>query len=361
MSGAFGWHRNDQSHQSPTKVIDSGFKDAARVYQNPPAKAARIGPDSAPAPTPQTPPPAVSSSNQTRQSFQQVASSVHGPIPTATHRLTSTARNVLIVVTDVTGSMGDNPEEIFRRLPLMFEEACMLLGSRDLEVLFIAHGDARTDQHAVQVTRFGAGSELDLMLTSFSLSCGGGGQGSETPEIVAYYLLRQVDTSSAQNVYVWFVTDEAGCETLQPHLIRRWLELNLEPEYTQATTVFAALRRKMHIFVVLFDTGVYRHEPDKHNKIRPYWERVLGGVECVVPLDDARRIVDVMLGTIAVMTDQLALFTGALKSRQLPTNHGAHNVATVLQSIALVGRGTPSSPHVLKAKTRPLLPGQDND
>lgn len=351
MSGAFGWHRNDQSHQSPTKVIDSGFKDAARVYQNPPAKAARIGPDSAPAPIPQTP--------LTRQSFQQVASAVHSPIPTATHKLTSTARNVLIVVNDVTGSMGDNPAEIFRRLPLMFEEACKLLGSRDLEILFVAHGDARTDQHAVQVTRFGAGSELDQMLTSFSLTCGGGGQGSETPELVAYYLLRQVDTSSAQNVYVWFVTDEAGCETLQSHLVRQWLELDLEPEYTQAATVFSALKRKMHTFVILFDTGAYRHEPDKQYKIRPYWEQVLGSVEYIVPLNDARRIVDVMLGTIAVMTGQLALFTGALKSRQLPTVHGTHNVVTVLQSIALVGRGTPSAPHVLVAKTKSLVPGND--
>lgn len=348
MSGAFGWHRNDRSSKQPPKVDVGGFTDAARVYQTPPA-VARIGPDSSPSPVSQNAPP--------RQSFQQVASAVMSPIPTATHALKSTARNVLVVVTDVTGSMGDNPAEIFRRLPLMFEEACTLLGSRDLEILFIAHGDARTDQHAVQVTRFGAGPELDPMLASFSLDCGGGGQGSETPELVAYYLLRQVDTSSAQNVYVWFVTDEAGCETLQPHLVGQWLELDLEPEYTQAATVFAALRRKMQVFVVLFDTGAYINQPDKHNKIRPYWERMLCGVESVVPLSDARRIVDVMLGTIAVMTGQLALFTGALKSRQLPTAHGSQNVATVMQSIALVGQGTPSQPHVLKTKTRPLLPG----
>jgi len=115
----------------------------------------------------------------------------------------------------------------------------------------------------------------------------------------------------------------------------------------------------MHTFVILFDTGAYRHEPDKQRKIRPYWEQVLGSVEYIMPLNDARRIVDVMLGTIAVMTGQLALFTGALKSRQLPTVHGGQNVDTVMQSIALVGRGTPSAPHVMKARTRPLLPGSD--
>ena len=355
MSGAFGWHHNDQSHQSPTQVINSGFKDAARAYHSPlpvPTgasghKATHIGPDTTPVPPP-------------RQSFYQAASTTKLPIPTGTHSLKSTAANVLIVVTDVTGSMGENPAEIFRRLPLMYEEACTLLGNHDLEILFVAHGDARTDTHAVQVARFGRGSELDALLTSFSLTCGGGGQGSETPELVAYYLLRQVDTSSAQNVYVWFVTDEAGCETLQPHLVREWLDLDLEPEYAQTATVFAVLRRKMHTFVILFDTGYYLSEPDKHRKIRPYWERVLGSAESVVPLRDARRLVDVMLGTIAVMTGQLALFTGNLKSRQMPTRHGSQNVANVLQSIALVGRGTLSAPHVLKAKTRPLLPGSKN-
>lgn len=343
MSGAFGWHKNSHDHNPSTHVDHGGFTDAARAYQVPPSRAARIGPDSATSPPP-------------RQSFQQAASAVRGSIPTAKHALTSTARNVLIVVTDVTGSMGENPAEIFRRLPLMFEQAALLLGSRDLEILFIAHGDARTDQHAVQVTRFGAGPELDPMLASFSLDCGGGGQGSETPELVAYYLLRQVDTSRAQNVYVWFVTDEAGCERLNPTLVKRWLDLDLESEHQEARTVFTLLRRKMHTFVILLDTGSYRDEPNKHSKIRPYWEQMLGGVESVVPLDDARRIVDVMLGTIAVMTGQLALFTGALKSRQLPTRHGTQNVTAVLQSIALVGRGTPSSPHVLPARTRPLLP-----
>ena len=104
MSGAFGWHRNTQTNNQPTHVDQGGFTDAARAYQTPP-KAVRIGPS-----TP-TPPPS-------RQSFHQAATSaIKLPIPTALHALKSTAQNVLIVVNDVTGSMGNNLEEIFRRLP----------------------------------------------------------------------------------------------------------------------------------------------------------------------------------------------------------------------------------------------------
>lgn len=340
MSGAFGWHQNHHTH-TPTRVDRSAFTDAVRAYNGAPA-----------APVPQVP-----TSPPPRQSFQAAKQqTVAQPVPTARHALKASAQNVLIVVTDVTGSMGENPSQIFQRLPLMYEEAATMLGSRDLEMLFVAHGDARTDRHAIQVARFGRGPELDQMLTTFSLSCGGGGQGSETPELVAYYLLKQVDVSCAQNIYVWFITDEAGCERMSATQVDQWLGLTLDPEFSDAQAVFGALRRKMQTFVILMETGAYAYNPTLRDAIRPYWERMIGP-EGIVPLTDTRRIVDTMLGTIAVMTGQLARFTDALKSRQLPTKYGTQNVQTVLKSIALVGRGTPSAPHILKARTRPLLPG----
>ncbi len=333
MSGAFGWARNDDNQSAPTRhTAMGGFSDAKNIYQRPA--------------TPQ--PSRVSFAQATHQTGIQ-------SIPTATHTLKSSARNVLIVITDVTGSMGDNPKEIFRRLPLMYEEACTYLGSDDTEILFIVFGDARTDEHAVQIARFGRGAELDGILTSFSLNCGGGGQGSETPELVAYYLLKQVDTRTAQHAYVWFITDEAGCAHVDPRLTKRWLDLELDAEYSQAQAVFRALERRMHVLTLLFETNAYKGRPE-HAQIRPYWEHMLSRDESIVPISDARRIVDVMLGTIAAKTGQLDLFTSHLKSRQLPTRHGAANVQSVLASIALIGedKGSLTTPH--GPGTHSLLP-----
>jgi hypothetical protein len=351
MSGGFGWNRNDRSHQSPTRVDNDrgGFTDAFKGYKGAP-RVSHVGkspqPASAPAQSAQTPPP--------RQSFRQ--STVKQSIPNARHALSTTAANVLIVVMDVTASNAQNVPEIFKRLPLMYEEACTYLGSRDLEMLFIAHGDARTDRHATQVAHLGRGPELDEILTSFYRNCGGGGQGSETSELVAYYLLKQLDTSSAQNVYAWFLTDEAGCREIDARLVRDELDLELDREFKDARSVFMALQRKMHVFTILLESDSYSRYPTLKAKIRPYWEWALGGRESVIPLDDTRRIVDVMLGTVAKMTGQIDAFTQALQGRQMPTHHGAQNVATVMKSIVLVGRGTPSAPHVLPAATRPLLP-----
>ena len=347
MSGAFGWARNDSDYGGGTRHVNSGFDSARARYQRP---TSNPSPRSTRTHTPPPPPP--------RTDFSQFTRSVQKQIPTALHSLKSTAANVLIGIADVTGSMGDNPEEIFKRLPLMHSEATKLLGTSDVEILFIAYGDARTDCHAVQVARFGRGPELDEMLAHFYLDCGGGNQGSETPELIAYYLLKQVDTSSARNVYAWFITDEAGCPKVNASQVTRELGLTLDREYEDASTVFDALKTRMNVFCILFDTGCYRNRPSVHARIKPYWVDRLD-TENVIPLNDPRRIVDVMLGSVAVITGQLDLFTANLMSRQMPTRHGTQNVQTVLGSISLLGNKSTCTAKVISgAGTKSLLAGK---
>ncbi|MDP3771728.1 MAG: hypothetical protein Q8R16_05495 [bacterium] len=341
MSGAFGWIRNDDGGDGgrSTRAAASGFRDAVTGYQ--PQPSARSVPRKRATPPPDPP----------RNLGTFAAAARRGSTPTARHELRSTAANVLIVIQDVTGSMGDKPGEIFRRLPRLWHDAAKYLGTDDLEILFIAHGDARTDTHAVQVARFGRGPELDEHLASFTIDGGGGGQGTESHELVAYYLLTRVDTSTARNVYAFFITDEAACDTIAKNLVTQELGVTRQPEHANTRTVFDALRTRMHVYAVLFPPESYDPVP-----IREWWEKTLGR-EGILPLDDPRRIVDVLLGTLAAATGQTDAFADDLRSRQMPTQHGQQNVATVMQSIALVGRGTPSSPHVLPkgGGTRPLL------
>ncbi|KKR57470.1 MAG: hypothetical protein UU08_C0014G0021 [Candidatus Uhrbacteria bacterium GW2011_GWE2_40_58] len=344
MSGGFGWIKNDgysRSTQDSTRYSDM-YDDALRGYGH----VQQVNPP----PSQQTPPP-ISAPRDLRQ----VASCMALSIPTALHALKSTASNVIIVVTDTTGSMGTKPPEIFKRLPRLYYDAAKYLGSDDLEILFMTHRDARTDDHAIQVTRFGRGQELDTLLASFYIDDrSGGGQGTESQELVTYYLLKQVDTSSARNVYCFFITDEAGCERVEEYLAQRELGLSVDPEFANTQAIFQMLKRRMNVYCVLFETTSY--SGDLKNRIKPWWKRMLSP-EGVLPLDDERRIVDVILGTLAVMTNQLAIFTKDLRSRQLPTQHGIVNVQSVMKSISMVGKGTDSDPFVPKPKTVPLLAG----
>ncbi|MBL7058191.1 hypothetical protein ISS03_02530 [Patescibacteria group bacterium] len=166
-------------------------------------------------------------------------------IPNAKHKLKSSAANVVIIIQDVTASIGQWPVEIFKRLPLFYQSACNYLGTTDVEVLFIAHGDARSDNHAVQVARFGRGQELDRYLTEFYLDCRGGGQGTESHELVAYYILKSVDTSAAQNVYAFFITDEAACDVVSSQYVQEYFSENLDYSFVSTKVLFDFLKRKM--------------------------------------------------------------------------------------------------------------------
>jgi hypothetical protein len=234
--------------------------------------------------------------------------------------------------------MGEWPTEMFKRLPLLYNEAIKYLGvgADDLEVLFVAHGDAYTDADPIQVAEFGKGKVLDGHIASFA-RCSGGGQGHETHELVAYYLANRVDTSSARNVFVFFVTDESAYDAVDPRHVSDHLGVSATGALGTAS-LFAELARRMHLHVILRRTDSYKPEP-----ILNWWKATVGE-EHVLQLSDARRVVDVILGTMASLLGQRERFESDLNTRLLPTAYGKQNIATVMGSIALVGRGTSSSP-----------------
>ncbi len=337
MSGRFGWHKNDQDNGS------------MRQPNNPFGKAAQAYHTHAPAPAPSARARVIDPAPPPARSIAAAATRA-GAIPDAGGTLKSTAANVLIAILDVTGSMRQWPTEIFKRLPLLYQEACAYLDTQDLEILFIAHADADGDAYPLQVARFGRGPELDAMLAAFKV--GGGGamrDACESHELVLYKLVRDVDTSSAVNVHAFFLTDERGRDAVNEHEVRSVFGRPVEGELRTARDLARHLRRRMNLWAVLCDTKSYDPAP-----IRAWWEELLG-IERVLPLDDARRAVDVIIAALAAHTGQLDRFTKDLQSRQAGMPHAAANVRTVLGSVVNVGTRAPASPRLLGPGTRPLL------
>lgn len=331
MSGSFGWHGGSRSNSY--RDNDRDYSSARSAYTPPANRVTRVTPKPTPTKAKSTPQAPVWKEKQ----------AVTPGVPTAKHSLKSTAENVIIVVSDLTGSMEEWPKEIFKRLPLMFGEVQGYLG-QDLEFLFIAHHDAHADRDrtsTTQVTRFGRGPELDGLLASFDMpGRTGGGQGYESHELVAYYLLHQVDTSSARNVYCFFITDEVPFDQVKSDLVRD--ELGLSGGGENSVDVFRALQQKMNVFTVLRRTTSY---PTKIRKFEEWWANALGK-DKVLKLNDHRRAVDVMLGSMAAHTGQKEKFTQALQTRQGPTRHGDQNIQTVLNSIAFVGPSGPETEQI---------------
>lgn len=338
MSGAFGWHKSGNSTDSKTEAFGKhSYDNAKEPYASVPAPKITVKNIGAPAPDPWP-----------KRQIETAAPKMVTGYPGATHSLKSTASNVVIVSLDVTGSMQLWPQEIFKRLPLLYQETCQYLGTEDLEVLFIAHGDARTDNFPIQVSRFGRGQELDAILGSFYMKCGGGGQGEESHELVAYYLLKQVDVSSAKNVYTFFVTDEMMVSYVDSIYVKRDLGLDLDAELSNSGEVFNILKNRMHLYTILCETKNPSYDAVL---IKRDWERTIGD-DKVLLLDDSRRVVDVMLGTMAKLTGQVDAFTKNFQDRQKGSAYADQNIKAVEKSIAVVGPNKLSAP---VKKKKPLL------
>lgn len=331
MSGAFGWAKNTgvgNAGGTTFRGAQTDFADAKRAYGSP--RQVTIGQDSV-----DNAASVVFDSGGVAKDrdLDAFATRVGKAIPGAKHTLQSVAANVVMVVLDVTGSMGVWPREIFKRLPLLYAELCAQLSSDDVEILFIAHGDARTDRYPIQVTRFGKGPELDAMLASLEIEGNGGGQGTESHELVAYYLVSRVDTSTAQNVFTIFVTDEAACDTVDQRHIREYLGVSAPREKPETAKAFALLSRKSSVFTILCKTGWYDAD-----KIFQWWQNILGA-ERVLRLDDARRAVDVILGIVASAVGRYDQFVTKLVARQGGTRFGKANIRTVTGTLVLACQG----------------------
>lgn len=340
MSGGYGWHQGPANYP----VADHSYDDAKQQYVAQPVAQPKLSPTVTVKQIGNTTPSVWPKRNAQQALPKQIKS-----FPEAKHSLKSTASNVIIVVQDVTQSMSTWPLEIWNRLPTLFIEACQYFGSEDLEILFIVHGDARTDNFPIQISRFAKGKELDDILLSFYMKCGGGGQGDESQELVAYYLLKQVDTSSAQNVYTFFITDEAACDAVDPNHVKEHLGLTIDQQFVQTKNIFDVLRSRGKIFTILCETKNSYYDPQH---IRNSWESYVGK-EGIIPLNDSRRVVDVMLGAIAKLTGQFAQFTHNLTSRQVGTRHGNENIQIVQNSLSLVGSNVPVTHQ--KSTKKPLI------
>ncbi len=266
-------------------------------------------------------------------------------------KLKSTADNVIIVGLDVTGSMGEWRQEILNRLALLYGEAQKYLGN-SLEILFIGFGDHRYNDK-IEVTRFGSDKILDSYLASLDLNAWGGGNRVESPEMVAAYVATSVDTSSAKNVYFYLITDEGIDTNIDANAFKNLFgECEQIPADTKKT--FESLFIRMKVFCVFAITNSYG--TDATDSIRAEWDNMLGK-QRVLALDDSRRVVDVMLGSLSKTVGKYDTFTADLNTRQGGTVYGDVNIATVHKTIALVDDGSPATPKLPSGGgTKRLLP-----
>ncbi|MCE9666482.1 VWA domain-containing protein [Myxococcus stipitatus] len=97
----------------------------------------------------------------------------------------------VVMALDVTGSMGNIPENLARKTFPSFMKNLLEAGIADPQVLFMAVGDARSDDAPLQVGQFESSEQqLDQWLTWMFLEGGGGGNNLESYELAIYFAAR---------------------------------------------------------------------------------------------------------------------------------------------------------------------------
>jgi len=253
----------------------------------------------------------------------------------------------LVILCDVTGSMGEWPATIFSKLPYLELEGQEYLG-QDMEIAWGAIGDAFCDKYPVQMRQFTRGTKLKDELQKLIIEGGGGGGGRESYELAALYCARNVEMPKAINPICIIIGDEGFYETINKDDGKKRVYASLSAR-AHSKDIFEELMRKFSVYLIRKPYGYYGRRPgDKMTgqdlSIYKQWEKVLGADRISV-LPEAGRVVDVIFGILAKETDRVDYFHEELTDRQKPDQ-----VKTVMKSLETIHRMPEvESPKLLKS------------
>lgn len=239
--------------------------------------------------------------------------------------VTTDCKSPLIILSDVTGSMGEWPATMFSKLPYLDIEGKQYLGE-GMEICFGAVGDANTDKYPLQIRPFTKGLDLKKQLTSLIIEGNGGGQGMESYELAALYAARNIKTPNAiRRPIIIFIGDEAPYGRIDSAFAKRYAH-TLINESISDKDAFNELMENNSVYLVHKPYSRTSEEPG----IKRHWISLLGE-DRVADLPDANRIVDVIFGILAKEVNQIDYFHKEIEDRQT-----ADQVNTVYRSLATI-------------------------
>lgn len=229
----------------------------------------------------------------------------------------------LIVVTDVTGSMGQWPAVMFGKLPYLRHELKEYLGD-EAKFLLAAVGDANSDKYPLQIqepaTTF---EEAKTALEALVVEGGGGGQSRESYELAAGYFLKAVYVARNVKPVLVFIGDEMPYEGLDSNQLMALGIQNADSMNTK--DLFKQLAAVYDVYLI---HKPYGDNPSGFTKeVAAVWEKLLPENH-VVPLQAPERVVDVLFGILANATGKIDDFKKELTDRQTPAQ-----VTTVLTAL----------------------------
>ena len=192
--------------------------------------------------------------------------------------------NAIIISLDVTGSMDRVVRGIHADLPKLHE---MLLGRNYIphpQIMFAAVGDATCDRVPLQVGQFESDNRMDQNLESVILEGGGGGQKTESYELMLYVAARHTAIDCwekrRRKGYLFIIGDEMAYPCVKREETQRLIAGGLQ-ENLPLADVIAEVRERYHLYYII--PGGAAHGADK--QVLQFWRQHLGEAH-VIQLHD---------------------------------------------------------------------------
>jgi predicted protein tyrosine phosphatase len=255
----------------------------------------------------------------------------------------------IVFALDVTGSMGDIPEILAtRELPTFMKllSACLV---KDPQLLFMAIGDATSDDAALQVGQFESTAELmDQWLTWSYLEGGGGGSGEESYELAFYVAAQHTDmdcwVKRKKKGYLFLTGDELPYPAVSHHQIDTLVGDKLDADIP-IKEVIAAAAETFHIFFLIPDLK-------RRQTCERRWRDLLGDhVICMEAPEDACAVA----ASIVALTEKTIADVDSLASTLASNGIAGDRVSAIVRALgpycALLDPASSSKPHAFGGTT----------
>ena len=247
----------------------------------------------------------------------------------------------IVFALDVTGSMGQIPKIMATQQLPVFMKTLVDCQIPDPQLLFMAVGDAVSDNAPLQVGQFESTAELmDQWLTWSYLEGGGGGTGQESYELGLYFLAMHTEmdcmTKRNKRGYLFMTGDEVPYPTLSKHVVDTIIGDRLDEDLT-CEEIVAELQKTFIPFFIIPDRA-------RAKRCERHWRNLLG--DHVLCLESPIDVCFVTAGAMLISegrVSNLKELTEILSNAGMPSNRRSH----VIQSL------TPFAEVVLNMKHKP--------
>jgi hypothetical protein len=198
---------------------------------------------------------------------------------------------------DVTGSMGNIPDDIARHRMGDLMKTLMKHHIHDAHILFGGIGDHITDKYPLQIGQFEAETTLlNKWLTSINLEGGGGGQMRESYLLAWLFAARHTTIDCfekrGQKGYLFTIGDEMSWDNVGPIDLKHLMGYK-EISQISDIQILSEAKKKFHVFHLHVQQGDYRDDPN----VLGYWKNLLG--ENFIKIDNYKKICEIIATIVA--------------------------------------------------------------